>query len=204
MNRAAVRSAYTIGLCAFFSFNLPAQPQYAVTDLGTLGGPTAVAHGINGPGQVVGEADTIGGIRHAFIWTSGSIQDLNALIEPNAAYAINNQNQVVGSEGPTLQVVDGGLTGPPGPANGFFWTSAEGIQTLPSLPGAPYTVGLAINAAGQIAGTSTTPNPYTRAVLWSSATSAPQDMGGGGPSSLATASIVRSRSSGGQTTGAAR
>ncbi len=162
---------------------LPPRPptHYSITDLGTLGGPTAVAHGINSAGQVVGEADTAGRIRHAFLWTNGSIKDLNAPLEPSVAFAINALNQVVGSEGPTpLQ-----NPAPPGPASAFLWTSVGGIQTLTPLPGAPYTIGLAINAVGQIAGTSTTPRANTRAVVWLSAASAPQDIGGAGPSSLA-------------------
>ncbi len=170
------RSANALVLCGFFSFTLFSQPQYSVTDLGSLGGSTAVAHGINASGQVVGEADTAAGIRHAFRY-DGSIHDLDAPAEPSVAYAINDLNQIVGSTGPTP-------AGPLGPASGFSWTSAGGIQLLLGLPG-PYTVGQAVNDSGQIAGVSTTPNPYGRAIFWSSASSTPLDIGGSGPSSVA-------------------
>lgn len=45
-----------------------AQPPvyYSVTDLGTLGGPTSRARAIHRAGQVVGEATTSTGAKHAF------------------------------------------------------------------------------------------------------------------------------------------
>jgi len=45
--------------------------RYNVTDLGTLGGETSEANGINDAGQVVGAADTRDGHRSAFLWQSG-------------------------------------------------------------------------------------------------------------------------------------
>ncbi len=45
------------------------QPQYTVTDLGTLsGGSISQAFGINDTGQVVGYALTSSGSAHAFLW----------------------------------------------------------------------------------------------------------------------------------------
>src|SRR5580693_1202129 len=101
MSRAIYLSTKALALCAFFASSLASQPQYAVIDLGSLGGPTAVAHGINNAGNVVGEADTTGGIRHAFIWTNGSIKDLKAPLEPSVAFGMHTLKQVVGAEGPT-------------------------------------------------------------------------------------------------------
>ena len=40
-----------------------------MTDLGTLGGPSAQARGINPQGQIVGSSDTSGGETHATLWT---------------------------------------------------------------------------------------------------------------------------------------
>src|SRR5437899_436929 len=41
---------------------------YAITDLGTLGGPSSEANAINNRGQIVGKADTAKGFTHAFLW----------------------------------------------------------------------------------------------------------------------------------------
>ncbi len=80
-------------------------------DLGTLGGSSSVAYGINNFGQVVGTAETgatytpddpkggeNGRVTHAFLYSgSGSLQDLGTLGGPNSiAYDINDFGQVVG------------------------------------------------------------------------------------------------------------
>ena len=54
-------------------------PMYTIVDLGTLGGATSVALGINNLGQVVGGADLATGFRHAFLWDDGVMTDLGTL-----------------------------------------------------------------------------------------------------------------------------
>lgn len=49
----------------------------AVTDLGTLGGASSMALSMNSPGLIVGWADTGSGQTHAFLWSAGSMVDLN-------------------------------------------------------------------------------------------------------------------------------
>ena len=72
-------------------------------DLGTLGGSSSSAYGINSSGDIVGcsyipEAQN----SHAFLWKGGGLLDLNSLIpkdsgwELNEAYAINENGQIVG------------------------------------------------------------------------------------------------------------
>ena len=82
-----------------------------VTNLGTLGGPSTVALGINDQGQVVGSSQPasyqvksitdIGS--HAFLYQNGIMTDLNTLISPSSGWtlqlarAINDNGQILGS-----------------------------------------------------------------------------------------------------------
>src|SRR5437763_104400 len=52
---------------------------YSLTDLGTLGGASSAALGINGSGQVVGFATTGAGAQHAFLARYGVMQDLGTI-----------------------------------------------------------------------------------------------------------------------------
>lgn len=77
--------------------------EYVFTDLGTLGGASSSAYGINSSGQVVGWSDTgkndvaRGNVR-ATLWNVTTASDLGALVEwaPSIAYSINDLGQVVG------------------------------------------------------------------------------------------------------------
>src|SRR6185369_11174574 len=75
-----------------------AQP-YSVTDLGTLGGRTSTATGINASGQVVGSSSLMlgdGTPVHAFLYAGGKMMDLGTLGSTrSSASAINALGQVV-------------------------------------------------------------------------------------------------------------
>ena len=71
-------------------------------DLGTLPGTTnSEAHGINDSGQIVGYCFGVG-VAAAFIYTNGTMTDLNSLIPTNSGWTlinaegINNSGQIVG------------------------------------------------------------------------------------------------------------
>jgi probable HAF family extracellular repeat protein len=50
--------------------------------LGSLGGTNGMASALNNSNQVVGWSDTASGAQHAFLYTDGSMRDLNLLIPP--------------------------------------------------------------------------------------------------------------------------
>jgi probable HAF family extracellular repeat protein len=67
--------------------------------LGTLGGSSSYAFGLNDAGQVVGESRVAGGANHAFIYSAGVMTDLGTLDGSgvdSAATAINNAGQITG------------------------------------------------------------------------------------------------------------
>jgi probable HAF family extracellular repeat protein len=72
------------------------------TELGSLGGNSSTAYGVNKSNQVVGQATNAAGRGRAFIWDPvNGMRDLNSLIdEPdwvlNTAYDINDKGEIVG------------------------------------------------------------------------------------------------------------
>ena len=91
-------------------------------DLGTLGGATSGARGINAQGQVVGGSSTADQATHAFLWDADTgMQDLHTFGEGvfrSSASAINDRGQVVGSN--ALFSVQWG----------FLWDAETGMQDL--------------------------------------------------------------------------
>jgi probable HAF family extracellular repeat protein len=128
-----------------------------IQDLGTLGGPTSEAHGINNLGVAVGFSDTPSDGQRAFVWKDGTMTEIGALPGDTASRAdhINDSSMVVGaSEG------SGGV-------RAFVWTQQSGIQPLGSLSGSSYSEAFGINNLGQVVGASGSPLG-TRAFLWTS------------------------------------
>ena len=157
---------------------------YAIVDLGTLGGDSSEAAGINGSSQIVGWSTTADGATHGFLYSGGTMTDLGTLPGGSASYAtgINDQGQVVGYGGSRfngdpmfLDIV-----------SGFIWREGT-MQPLTSLY-CPCTfnrrygadLAHAINAGGQVVGESETVRGYSvrHAALWQSPTQV-EDIGGG-------------------------
>lgn len=122
----------------------------AVRDLGTFGGPDAVANALNDLGQVVGTASTAAGVYHAFRWSRQTgLLDLNGPGVTNSnASDINNKGQVAG----TARFPD---SIPPGRA--FRWSPQAGMVNLGSLGPTSTSIGTAINEPGTVVGSSEEP-----------------------------------------------
>jgi len=138
-------------------------PCIGMVDLGTLGGLSSSARGINSVGQVVGWSYTSGGESHAFLWTptstngtTGSMVDLGTLGGTESiAYGINTAGQVVGFASLAGDAV----------LHAFLWTpgGTDGVASNPQMQdlgafGGSYSTAFAINSAGVVTGGSSTAN----------------------------------------------
>ncbi|MFZ6723322.1 hypothetical protein [Undibacterium sp. Ji49W] len=117
-------------------------------DLGTLGGKTSAANGINQLGQVVGQAQTINGDIRAFLYTAGQMTNLGsprATGGASSAYSVNASGQAIG-----YYTVPGDSTRRP-----ILFSNGTIIDINTLLPELTEVDGSVIylNDAGQIAGT---------------------------------------------------
>lgn len=134
------------------------RPGEALVDLGTLGGLYSAAYAVNSLGTVVGKADTDTlGTTHAFAWADGQMADLGTLGGANSvAYAVSDTGAIAGAS--DMNDI--------GTRHGFLYASGQ-MQDLAPLPGLTTSAAYALNAAGQVAGTSQTLT-LRRATLWHS------------------------------------
>src|SRR5947199_44522 len=121
----------------------PANPNFAISDLGTLGGETSSASSLNDLSQVVGSSLISAGAEHAFLYSAGRMSDLGTLGGPTSVgTAINAIGQVVGN---SFTAVNS--------AQHAFLYSGGRMSDLGTLGGAN-SVSIGINALGQAAGNS--------------------------------------------------
>jgi probable HAF family extracellular repeat protein len=108
---------------------------YTVVDLGTLGGPTSSAAGINNSGQVTGVAADLSDEGYAFLYSNGVMTNLGAGIG-SVGYGINDSGEVAGAN--------------------FLYSNGI-LSNLPNLGGGTSsTAGLGINNSGQVTGSAAT------------------------------------------------
>jgi probable HAF family extracellular repeat protein len=125
------------------------------TVLGTLGGPSSAAFGINALDQVVGSADQVDGKSHAFSWTStGGMVDIHPGGDNSEARSVNDKGAIVGWT----------QAAPGNPANrsAFVKPNGQTASLLPHLPGNQVSEALAVNNAGLVVGFS-----GQEAAIWS-------------------------------------
>jgi len=122
------------------------QHDKTVTQLGTLGGPTSSARGVNDYDQATGTSriSSTSFLSHAFRWAKGTMTDLGSLGTGDNAFsqgvAINKSGQVAGNTG-------FGADG----EHAFLWSKHQMID-LGVLPGTTVSAASAINTAGHVAG----------------------------------------------------
>src|SRR5215203_1320141 len=79
---AGAVALFGLGLRTAEPQTTPSTTSYAVQDLGTLGGSSSYARGINDSGKVVGRSVTSDGSHHAFLYDASAtpkMQDLGTL-----------------------------------------------------------------------------------------------------------------------------
>lgn len=119
-------------------------PTYSYTDIGSLslgGGISAVAD-MNERGEIVGSGITVSGVRHGFVWRSGTVTDLGGTNPgPSQAFDINDNGQVVGedelsgSRHAVLWAVDGTVTDLGGDVRDAARRVNDAGQVLLAVPG---------------------------------------------------------------------
>lgn len=152
------------GLSALAATNLQPALQatpaarYTITDLGTLGGVTTKAMGLNENGKVAG-ASQIGSYLYAFLWDGNTMTNLGDLGGQGSwAYDVNDAGQAVGGS-----ALGGGNN------HAFRWQQNGGMQDLGTLGGTT-SYAFEINNSGQAVGYACcAPDTYlSHAVLWGS------------------------------------
>ena len=131
---------------------------YTFTTLGTFGGSSTYANGINNFGQVVGYSLLSGdSFARSATWTIAGGYGFDGLGDLGSYYTgINNVGQIVGVNPTTVA------------ATGVASVWSSGISTALLRPGTESTAGTSINSTGQVAGHFYTGgNSTMHAAMWS-------------------------------------
>lgn len=138
--------------------------EFAVTDLGTLGGGFSFSSGINDAGEVVGDSYTGPGIIRPFVYTGGIMKNLGTLGGPLSltfGFGINFSGQAVGEFD----------KGPGTGTRGYLFANGTMIDvgTLGAPGMFPGTRARGVNAAGKVVGDSGTVNSRSHAFIYDGA-----------------------------------
>ncbi len=163
--RSRSLAAFTTLVGLIFLSVLPvcADYYYYITDLGTLGGTSSRAYGLNNstPIKVTGQSLTVAGQNHAFAYKP--MTDLGTLLGGTDSFgrAINNSGHVVGY-----------ATAADGKQHAFIYNPVSfPLTDLGTLGGYPCDA-TAINSSGQVAGSFTTTKTPVKShpYVWNSGT----------------------------------
>ena len=138
--------------------------QYALVDIGTLGGNFGVARSINDAGQVVGHAEAVpdSGLWRAFLWEDGAMEMLPTHLESGStqsyAYDINASGDISGALNTAT--------------NRWNAYTYDGTAVSNIHPGSDtsYSYARAINDSGVVAGISSPDGEDLRAIKYHPAT----------------------------------
>jgi probable HAF family extracellular repeat protein len=134
---------------------------YTVVDLGTLGGSTSEAYGLNDDGVVVGASAIAGNTAsHAFVYSNGSMHDLGVLSggTNSAAYGVNSSGQIAGTSDELIGTWNGCAACTPAVVQRAFVVDSGGMRDLGGSPSYSYpfqppaSYAYAINDDGRVAG----------------------------------------------------
>lgn len=132
-------------------------------DLGTLGGSSSFARGMNDAGVVVGDSAVGSGNLHAFIYRPWARQ--MADLSPNAAFASANAVSNSGLAVGVNKLDESAYCG-----SAVIWDTNNGrLTVLPDLePGLQFACSqaIAVNDQGVVVGSSNTNGGYSLPVLW--------------------------------------
>ncbi len=171
-----------------------ASPIYTLADLGTLGGYSAMATGVNALGQAVGTMTTPSGFTNAFSAAGSGLTNLTANSNAAAGQAngINNAGQVAGAQeiggqfyatvwnngaattvggaGSYAMAIDSsgnvaGMQLDNGQVDAFVTQNGSATE-LGSFAGGSWSAAYCINDAGQTAGYGMTSNGTFRGFIW--------------------------------------
>jgi uncharacterized membrane protein len=159
-------------------------PGYAITDLGTLGGDSSIAYGLNESGQVVGSARDASGVDRPAIWTDGVISALPDEGFGGVAYGVNASGHATGAikNGDTYTRPWDNRTF--GVDNVALWDDT-GLTNLGNLGGLSRGEGRFVTDDGWIGGTASAPLPnvagediWQRGFIKTASDSSIRDIGG--------------------------
>ncbi len=178
---------------------LTASPIYTITDLGSLGGSSAQAVGLNASGLSVGSATTTFGYTHAFSSSGSGITDLtlNSAASQGMAAGVNNSGTIIGTQyiggqayatewlnGAAQSIGGAGsygmainnagqsagmMTASNGQGQAFVTINGV-VSDMGTLAGGDWSSAYAINGAGEVAGYGDTGSGTFRGFVWSQQT----------------------------------